>query len=1301
MNGSDTSVKKRLFIAATIGLALCMTGCDLTALFEFLAGAGSPPTQDSAFPDLPGRQIDTAANVTVRVINESSRDADVSIEFLLESRRVHEAFLRTRTEMPPIPIGPELTDSVSISGTFPDGSATVPASLLFGRDFEDDLVFDYIIRDPETPSPDGDADSVDDATDNCVDISNADQQDRDGDGRGDVCDNCPDVPNADQVDGDGDGVGDACDNCAEVVNADQADLDSDGTGDDCDTDADGDEVADNVDNCVGVNNPDQDDVDDDGLGDACDDEFDPAVIPTPSPAPPPADDPPITDCNGNGIDDAVEQANCESPGCSDCNGNGTLDGCEKFSDCNENSIPDVCELVNNDCNQNNVPDDCDIDGCIKDTSCSDCNENNIPDGCELPENDCNKNGFLDECENPANDCDGNNVPDECEIEGNDCDNNQIFDACDILFCDSVTCDDCNQNGRPDICDIVENDCNKNFIPDECELGGNDCNGNQFPDECDIFFCTSDPSCLDCNNNDIPDGCELVENDCNESGVPDECELAENDCNDNQIPDECDAVEFDCNQNNIPDDCELAGNDCNGNQFPDDCDIAFCQGEPSCDDCNENGQPDECDLGGRGSNDENGDGIPDDCQGPNIWNVDDNGQFDPSPQDPLISDPDEDGSIVHPFDAIQEAIDVALDGDTILVAPGRYTDVGNFDLNTNGKDLQIIAENGLESESLGFEFTIIECQGNSKIPRRAWVFENGEPPTTLVSGFLIEDCWEFDGGGIIVRNGSNPTFENLVVRDSTAFNSGGGVYIADTSAPTFDNVSFINNMARTGSGGGAACFGSSQPLFENCAFTFNDGDFNGGPVPFGGGFAACDNAQPVVKGTFISNNVGGDGGGISLRCNSVAEFSRCTIELNQGTSGGLAMANNATATFHNCQFRENFGTHGAMQIRDFAQAEFANSLFTQNTADVGGSLAGLGFDPDTNPQVKFFNCTVSQNQASDGALIDQPFSGRYEFFSSIVYNNSPGQLGDIGLAFFSNIEGGGFAGNGNIDVDPQFVNADAQNFRLGPNSPCIDAGTNLLITTDFLDLDGDGSVKEPLPVDLAEMPRYVDDLNTDDTGEDFPPIVDMGAFEVQVVECQNAADCADNNPCTSEVCDPGESGADARGCIIFNDNANQCGDDVGCTTDVCSDGVCVSSPNDTFCDDQSVCSLNACDPLAVNSDNDGCTTDDAGLGLVAEAGTLNDDVLPPPGSVYESTLNNNDLNGDGCEFGFDTSNFTVRWTVFDAPPNGFNITLVDPDAFDTGFIINLPVMQGEYTFRILVTNPATGQMAVDFVSMTLN
>lgn len=84
----------------------------------------------------------------------------------------------------------------------------------------------------------------------------------------------------------------------------------------------------------------------------------------------------------------------------------------------------------------------------------DCNNNGIPDTCELATGvsaDCNLNGVLDECdigEGASTDCDGNGVPDDCQP---DCNLNGVADACDIASGFSF---DCQPNGVPDECEVA-------------------------------------------------------------------------------------------------------------------------------------------------------------------------------------------------------------------------------------------------------------------------------------------------------------------------------------------------------------------------------------------------------------------------------------------------------------------------------------------------------------------------------------------------------------------------------------------------------------------------------------------------------------------------------------------------------------------------------------------------------------------------------------------------------------------------------------------------------------------------------
>jgi hypothetical protein len=96
------------------------------------------------------------------------------------------------------------------------------------------------------------------------------------------------------------------------------------------------------------------------------------------------------------------------------------------------------------------------------------------------------------------------------------------------------------------------------------------------------------------------------------------------------------------------------------------------------------------------------------------------------------------------------------------------------------------------------------------------------------------------------------------------------------------------------------------------------------------------------------------------------------------------------------------------------------------------------------------------------------------------------------------------GPGNLSVDPLFADPDGadnnpatfgdNDYTLAIASPCIDAGDNNLIAADFLDIDGDGNVSEPTPLDLLLNPRRVDVPSAPITGNGTSPLVDIGSYE---------------------------------------------------------------------------------------------------------------------------------------------------------------------------------------------------------------
>ena len=78
--------------------------------------------------------------------------------------------------------------------------------------------------------------------------------------------------------------------------------------------------------------------------------------------------------------------------------------------------------------------------------------------------------------------------------------------------------------------------------------------------------------------------------------------------------------------------------------------------------------------------------------------------------------------------IQKGIDYAAEGDTVLVAPGRYTGQGNTELELLGKAIIVISEAGPAE-------TIIDCENSG----RGFFIHQQEELETVISGFRITNA----------------------------------------------------------------------------------------------------------------------------------------------------------------------------------------------------------------------------------------------------------------------------------------------------------------------------------------------------------------------------------------------------------------------------------------------------------------------------------------------------------------------------------------------------------------------------------
>ncbi|MFC2046413.1 hypothetical protein ACFLTC_02700 [Chloroflexota bacterium] len=282
---------------------------------------------------------------------------------------------------------------------------------------------------------------------------------------------------------------------------------------------------------------------------------------------------------------------------------------------------------------------------------------------------------------------------------------------------------------------------------------------------------------------------------------------------------------------------------------------------------------------------------------------------------------------------------------------------------------------------------------------------------------------------------------------------------------------------------------------------------------------CFQCAPLVRNCVISDNVAAKGAGMYIiatktwppgELQPIPTIVNCTFARNYAMGRGGAVSNDLMThpTFIDCIFTDNVcdGKGGGMYNDFDCSPTLVNCVLARNTAQKGGGMANDGMSCPT-----LTNCTFVDNYGRDtfGGLYNgtgptntgnNPIVTNCIFWGNRAISDSR-QIGNwhgcVPVVTYSCVEGG-YQGEGNISADPLFVDPAGGDYRLGPGSPCVDAGNGTVAPP--TDRDGNSRYDDkgrPIGL-LASAPYYPKGAPLPPPGAhvEFRAPVDMGAYERQ-------------------------------------------------------------------------------------------------------------------------------------------------------------------------------------------------------------
>ncbi len=324
-----------------------------------------------------------------------------------------------------------------------------------------------------------------------------------------------------------------------------------------------------------------------------------------------------------------------------------------------------------------------------------------------------------------------------------------------------------------------------------------------------------------------------------------------------------------------------------------------------------------------------------------------------------------------------------------------------------------------------------------------ILRSSDPGDPNVVGSTV-----IDGGGagpvVSFTRGESEAcvLAGFTIRNGWATRNGGGICggteLHPTHATIQNNTITANSAGREGGG------------LADCDGTIQNNTITGNSAESGGGLHGCDGM--IQNNTITENSADWGGGGLAY-CNGTVQNNTITgnsVTNDWRSGGGLAYCN---GTIQNNTIRGNSAPYRGGGLYD-CDGTIQNNMISGNWATYAGG--GLY---ECHGTIR--NCIIWANTA--------PTDPQLYVSSTPTYSCIEGWTGD--------------PATGNISGDPRFAGPDTGDFRLLPDSPCIDAGSNDpgLPATDITGMHRIMFGGKSLTVDMGAYEYYVNALSRELNG----------------------------------------------------------------------------------------------------------------------------------------------------------------------------------------------------------------------------